>query len=164
MNTHRRYLSLLALLPVLALLALPDCGVPQTPATVLSEVEAGVNDAEVALQIAAGVADSIFAAKPNPALQAKVQEALAAAEDALRALNSVLAAATSLAAADVQAALQSFNDAYAAVMDLLSQVGVRQSASAPRGAYRRAEKHADGTVHLAPPVVLSWLRARGGVR
>lgn len=161
MTNRRSFLSFLAVASA-APLALAGCGGPQTPQTVLSEIEAGVADAQAALQVAASVAAAILAANPNPALAAKIDEAETAAQDALRALTDVLAGATSIADANAQAALQAFSDAYGAVMALLATIGVKQSAAAPRGKFRRAVKDAGGKILIAPPTILNLLQAKKG--
>ena len=151
MKTRRSFLSALSAVPFLGL----TTGCPgQTPAMVISEVEAGITDAEIAIQtIVAGV-NAYFALHPNPDLQAKIANVVADTQSALRVVTSALAGASSIADGNVQTALQAFGQAYAALMALIAQINIQ---TAPSGIAQGA-RASNGTLYIVPPRLLKAIK------
>ena len=149
MNQTRR--SILSVFPFLGLAAvLPGCP-GQTPAMVITEVEAGITDAQIAIQtIIAGI-DAYFAAHPNPALQAKIDAAVADTSAALRVVTTALSGATSISDGNVQA-LIAFASAYSALMSLVAQIGIQTaSAATPKVA---------GVIYVQSPRILQAIKPK----
>jgi len=150
MNQTRR--SILSVFPFLGLAAvLPGCP-GQTPAMVITEVEAGITDAQIAIQtIIAGI-DAYFAAHPNPALQAKIDAAVADTSAALRVVTTALSGATGISDGNVQAALIAFASAYSALMSLIGQIGIQTaSAATPKVA---------GVIYVQSPRILQVIKPK----
>jgi len=129
MKTRRSFLSVLSVLVALPVLGLePGCA-GQSATVVLGEVEAGINDAEIAITTIETGVSTYFAVHPNPTLQAQINGAITDVETTLRAVNAALASATSLADGNVQAALAAFTTAYNALLALVRQIGIQAAPS-----------------------------------
>lgn len=151
MKTRRSFLSALSALPLLGLGSSGCAG--QTAAMVLSEVEAGITDAEIAIQTVMAGVDAYFAAHPNPKLQGEIDSAVTDATTALRAVTAALAGATSITAGNVQAALQAFSTAYSTLMQLVAQIGIQ---TAPAGT---AAARVGGNLYVPKPRLLQLVKA-----
>jgi len=133
--TNIRFAPILVLSSALTIcLTATGCNLPA--ATVISDIEAGVSDAGLALQGVITVVDGILAAHPNPAVQADFTKVAAVATEALQGLDAALAGATSISDANVQAALANFYQAYQALMTIAGQLGV-QTAGTPAANFAR---------------------------
>jgi|SRR5271166_2526907 len=145
----RKQLAILALVAG----AFSGCNLsaPNIPA-----VEAGVTDAEIAIQAIDTAADAYFAANPNAKLQTEIDDAATDAESLLRTLNAALAAATSMQDGNVQAALQAFSTAFMQLGALVAQIGIQvatgTSATRVHGTNR--------IVLISPPFILQNLKAK----
>lgn len=141
------FLGLLGVTPVIG-------GCPnQSAATVLSEVEAGISDAGIAIQTIVVGVDAYFATHPNATLQSQIDAAIADTSTALRAVNNALAGASSISDGNVQQALTSFSQAYAALMQLVGQIGVQ---TAPTGV--TAAVRVNGVVYVPSPRILTLVK------
>jgi hypothetical protein len=152
MKTRRSFLSALSVLPLLGLdLGISGCGA--TPATVLSAIEAGINDAEIAITTITTGVNAYFTAHPNATLQAQIDNAITDVTTALSAVNSVLAGATSILDSNVQAALQAFASAYSALMTLVGQIGIQTAPVSITAAAR-----VGGILYIPAPRLLQLIK------
>jgi len=71
--------------------------------------------------------DAYFRARPNDALQAKIDEGLTKTRDALIVLEDATRATKDIHDANLQAALAAFEDAYQVLLELVSPLGVETS-------------------------------------
>lgn len=153
MKTRRSFLSVLYVIPLLSLdLSASGCsGV--TPAMILSDIEAGIADAQIAIQTVLVGVDAYFAAHPNPKLQGEIDAAAADVAAALRVVTSAAAGATNIADGNVQAALAAFATAYNALMTLVAQIGVQ---TAPSGMTTAAK--VNGITYVPAPRLLQLVK------
>lgn len=126
MNTSRMISFLMVL--TLGLMSVGLTGCPnQSPAVVIGEVQAGINDAVIAINTIESGVNAYFVAHPDAALQAKIQNAVADVTSALSVVNTALAGAASVSDGNVQSALTTFSQAYSALVQLVAQIGVQAS-------------------------------------
>jgi hypothetical protein len=154
-NMNRR--SVLSIAPLLAIAAtVPGlAGCPgQTPAMILSDAEMGVADAQIAIATINTGVEAYFAVKPNPALETQIENAVTDTQAALRLATTALGGATSITDGNVQAALTAFGNAYAALMALVSQIGI-QTAPASIG---KANRGPNGVLYVPAPRLLSAIK------
>jgi hypothetical protein len=153
MKTRRSFLSVLSAVPLLGL-GLGTSGCSASAAVVLTTVEAGISDAQIAITTIMTGVDAYFDTHSNPALKAQIDGAVSDVTTALRAVNSALAGATSIADGNVQTALAAFASAWATVMTLVAQIGIQV---APAGVTAVAK--VNGITYVPPPRLLSLVKA-----
>lgn len=124
-----------------ALAAILLCCVACTPAqvravnTALSDVAVGLADANTVLDDIESISGLFFAAKPDPAAQARVEAAIQKARVALTVAARTAQGAKQLDQAHVESAFQDFRAAYSDLGLLLGKEGI--AAMGPDGAVQR---------------------------
>ena len=139
---------------LVALVAIPVTGCAAFWSA-LPTIVAAVSDTTLVLDQIANFVGTYFRQHPSAELQAKFDAAISDTRSALIIAERVASAAKDIGDADVQAAFAKFSDAYTALMDLVSQFGVKRAS-----AVFPSSKLAPGTMVVPEPAILKLRSAQ----
>jgi len=118
-------------------------------ADLLPQVIAAATDASLVLDAIQSFVNQFFAKAPDPAAQAKVEQAIARARAAADVALRTAQASQQLTQKDIDAAFAGFKEAYDALMVLVGPMGVRET---KLGEPQRMGVTADGMLSVPRPL------------